>query len=235
MKGTSSCCQAGPLHPLGRRSCLVDRHVQPPRGGTHQCSRVSGHQQRRRTPRGQRAGRRGAVGAGSNRRAHVSSASSTQGAGPRHRRGGVLRVPVHRRAPGHGTRESRKRLQRSSSTAPPAFHGRRWPTSSAPPGTALVPAASGHARAPTRSTRRANASTAPQRRAPAHSRRDQPRIRRGCTRSTRGPAACRAWQCSVGTQGASTTTPTLPQLSHNDAEVSPSHIEYAAVSPHTRG
>ena len=34
MKGTSSCCQAGPLHPLGRRPCLVDRHVQPlaPRG-----------------------------------------------------------------------------------------------------------------------------------------------------------------------------------------------------------
>ena len=58
---------------------------------------------------------------------------------------------------------SRKRLQRSSSTAAPASHGPRLPTSSAPPGTALVPAASGHGRAPTRSTRRATASTAPQR------------------------------------------------------------------------
>ena len=100
MKGTSSCCQAGQVHPLGRRPCLVDRHVQPPRGGTYQCSRVTGHQQRRRAPRGQRARRRGAVGAGSNRRAHVSGASSTQGAGPRHRRGGALRFPVHRRSPG---------------------------------------------------------------------------------------------------------------------------------------
>ena len=26
-----------PLHPLGRRPCFVDRHVQPARGGTHQC------------------------------------------------------------------------------------------------------------------------------------------------------------------------------------------------------
>ena len=164
MKGTSSCCQAGPLHPLGRRPCLVDRHVQPPRGGTYQCSRVTGHQQRRRAPRGQRAGRRGAVGAGSNRRAHVSGASSTQGAGPRHRRGGALRVPVHRRTPGHGTRASRKHSQPSSSTAAPASHGRRWPTSSAPPGTAPVPAASGRARAPTRCTRRANATTKRQRR-----------------------------------------------------------------------
>ena len=47
---------------------------------------------------------------------------------------------------GHGTRASRKR-------APPASHGRRWPTSSAAPGTAPAPAASGRARAPTRSTR----------------------------------------------------------------------------------
>ena len=46
----------------------------------------------------------------------------------------------------------------------PASHGRRWPTSSAPPGTALVPAASGRGRAPTRSTRRANATTKRQRR-----------------------------------------------------------------------
>ena len=83
-----------------RRPRLVDRHVQPPRGGTHQCSRVTGHQQRGRAPRGQRARRRGAVGAGSNRRAHVSSAAGAQAAGPRHRRGGALRVPVHRRAPG---------------------------------------------------------------------------------------------------------------------------------------
>ena len=67
-----------------------------------------------------------------------------------------------------GTRASRKRLQRSSSTAAPASHGRRLPTSSAPPGTAPVPAASGRARAPTRSTKRANASTAQQRRAPPH-------------------------------------------------------------------
>ena len=62
---------------------------------------------------------------------------------------------------GSGTRASRKHSQPSSSTAPPASHGRRWPTSSAPPGTALVPAAAGRARAPTKSTRRANASTAP--------------------------------------------------------------------------
>ena len=48
---------------------------------------------------------------------------------------------------GHGTRASRKHSQPSSSTAPPASHGRRWPTSSAPPGTALVPAAAGRARA----------------------------------------------------------------------------------------
>ena len=41
-----------------------------------------------------------AVGAGSHRRAHVSSAAGAQAAGPRHRRGGALRVPVHRRAPG---------------------------------------------------------------------------------------------------------------------------------------
>ena len=37
--------------------------------------------------------------------------------------------------------------------APPASHGRRWPTSSAAPGTAPAPSASGRARAPTRSTR----------------------------------------------------------------------------------
>ena len=57
-------------------------------------------------------------------------------------------------------------MQRSSSTAPPASHGRRLPTSSTPPGTAPAPAASGHARAPTRSTRRANVTTKRQRRAP---------------------------------------------------------------------
>ena len=62
-----------------------------------------------------------------------------------------------------------RRLQRSSSTAPPASHGRRWPTSSAPPGTAPAPAAAGRARAPTRCTKRANASTAQQRKtAPPH-------------------------------------------------------------------
>ena len=56
-------------------------------------------------------------------------------------------------------------MQRSSNTAAPASHGRRLPTSSAPPGTAHpAPAASGHARAPTRCTRRATGSTALQRR-----------------------------------------------------------------------
>ena len=99
MKGTSSCCQAGQVHPFGRRPCLVDRHVQPPRGGAHQRRRVTGHQQRRRAPRGQRAGRRGAVGAGSNRRAHVSSAPGAQGAGPGHRGRRAVRLPVHRRPP----------------------------------------------------------------------------------------------------------------------------------------
>ena len=54
----------------------------------------------------------------------------------------------------------------SSSTAAPASHGRRLPTSSAPPGTAPVPAASGRARAPTRCTGRANVTTKRQRRAP---------------------------------------------------------------------
>ena len=49
---------------------------------------------------------------------------------------------------------------------PPASHGRRWPTSSAPPGTAPAPAASGHGRVPTRSTKRANVTTKRQRRAP---------------------------------------------------------------------
>ena len=115
------------------------------------------------TSSGQRAGRRGAVGAGSNRRAHQRRVAGTQSAGPRHRRGGALRVPVHRRDAGHGTRASRRRSQRSSPAAAPASHGRRWPTGSAPPGTAPAPAASGRARARTRSTKRANASTAPQR------------------------------------------------------------------------
>ena len=65
----------------------------------------------------------------------------------------------------NGTGASRKRLQPSSSTAAPASHGRRWPTSSTPPGAAPAPApaAAGRARAPTRSTGRANASSAPQR------------------------------------------------------------------------
>ena len=48
-------------------------------------------------------------------------------------------------------------------TAAPASHGRRWPTSSAPPGTAPAPAASGRARAPTRCTGRANVTTKRQR------------------------------------------------------------------------
>ena len=171
MKGTSSCCQAGPLHPLGRRPCLVDRHVQPPRGGTYQCSRVSGHQQRRRAPRGQRARRRRAVGAGSHGGAHVSSAPGAQAAGPRHRPAGWRpTVSSSSTDAGHGTRgASRKPLQPSSSTAPPASHGRRLPTSSAPPGTAPAPAASGRARAPIRCTWRANASTAaPRKPAPGH-------------------------------------------------------------------
>ena len=70
---------------------------------------------------------------------------------------------------GHGTRASRKHLQQSSSTAPPASHGRRWPTSSAPPaaGTSAVPA-DRRARAPTKSTRHGNATTKRQRRAPPH-------------------------------------------------------------------
>ena len=142
----------------GRRPRLVDRHVQPPRGGTYQCSRVSGHQQRGRAPRGQRARGRGAVGAGSNRRAHVSSAPGAQAAGPRHRRGGALRVPVHRRAPGMAPGRAGNARGHHRAPPPPASHGPRWPTSSAPPGTAPAPAASGRARAPTRSTRRANAS-----------------------------------------------------------------------------
>ena len=144
-------CQAGPLHPLGRRPCLVDRHVQPPRGGTYQCSRVSGHQQRRRAPRGQRARRRRAVGAGSHGGAHVSSAPGAQAAGPRHRPAGWRpTVSSSSTDAGHGTRASRKRLQRSSSTG------------------------------------RANASTAPQRRAsgpPVHG--------PGYQDTTAWPGACR--------------------------------------------
>ena len=161
-------CQAGPVHPLGRRPRLVDRHVQPPRGGTHQCSRVTGHQQRRRAPRGQRAGRRGS-GSGKpppsarQQRCRCSSSRAAPPAGWRPT--GSSSSP----GAGHGTRASRKRLQRSSSTAPPASHGRRWPTSSAPPGTAPAPAAAGRARAPTKCTKRANASTAQQRKtAPPH-------------------------------------------------------------------
>ena len=65
-----------------------------------------------------------------------------------------------------GRREWHQGEQPSSSTAPPASHGRRGPTSSAPPGTAPAPAASGRARAPTRSTGRANVTTKRQRRAP---------------------------------------------------------------------
>ena len=120
MKGTSSCCQAGPLHPQRRRPCLVDRHVQPPRGGTYQRSRVSGHQLCGRAPRRQRAGRRRTVGAGSNRRAHVSSASkySRRRAAPP--AGWRPTGSSSSTDAGHGTRASRKPLQPSSSTAAPA-------------------------------------------------------------------------------------------------------------------
>ena len=161
MKGTSSCCQARQVHPLGCRPCAAHRHLHASRRSVHQRRRVSGHQLCGRAPRRQRAGRRRTVGAGSNRRAHVSGASkySRRRAAPPAgwRPTGSSSSPDA----GHGTRASRKPLQPSSSTAPPASHGRRLPTSSAPPGTAPAPVAAGRARAPTRCTGRANASTAP--------------------------------------------------------------------------
>ena len=48
---------------------------------------------------------------------HDGLASSTQAAGPRHRRGGALRVPVHRRAPGMAP--GRAGNTRSDHRAPP--------------------------------------------------------------------------------------------------------------------
>ena len=52
------------------------------------------------------AGRRRTVGAGSHRRAHVSSAAGAQAAGPRHRRGSSLRVTIRRRPPRRSPRRA---------------------------------------------------------------------------------------------------------------------------------
>ena len=142
---------------------LIDT-FQPPRGGTYQCRRVSGHQQRRRAPRGQRARRRGAVGTGSNRRAHVSRYSNSRAAPPA---GWRPTVSSSSTGAGHGTRASRKHSRPSSSTAAPASHGRKVADPAqrhrAPHPHRRPVDAPGR---PPGATGRANGSTAPQRRAP---------------------------------------------------------------------
>ena len=196
MKGTSSCCQAGPLHPQRRRPCLVDRHVQPPRGGTYQRSRVTGHQQRRRAPRGQRAGRSGsgkqppsarqqrfkvlkAQGRATGgvapygfqfidgRRAWHQGEQETLAAIIEHRRAGPQAWVAAGVAAGvlAWLRSSSLPLPYHTSPPTPAPGRRRADCEAGQGATRSVAdlASSGRVRAPTRSTRRANGSTAPQR------------------------------------------------------------------------